>query len=256
VEIGEKPIKGWQVVPPPGPMVVEPDFGVPNPVLPPPGNPDGFTVPPMWFSASEATNRRIAHLKTDNHYWSRIRWWDREFKNPQYLSTLTLGELGALLEWSIHNDLHMRFASVPRHPQTGELIPNGRPDNDIRELWDDPSYDHLGEFYSSHVHPVFWRLHGWVDDRIEDWLEAHEATHPGQVERAQVHGVSWFKKGRWVHTDEPWASGTGHDVGTMEKVVAVLFGPPPTEDAEVLDLDVTAAPVRRLTWFASWDGIE
>jgi hypothetical protein len=82
VEIGEKPIKGWPVVPPPGPLIVEPDFSAPNPVLLLPGNPDGFTVPPMWFSANEATNRRIAHLKTDDHYWSRMRWWDREFKNP------------------------------------------------------------------------------------------------------------------------------------------------------------------------------
>lgn len=149
--------------------------------------------PPVWFDPTDdTTNRRIAHLKTDSHYWSRIRWWDREFKNAQYLRTLTLGELGSLLEFSVHNDMHMRWASVPRHPKTGEPIPMGRDDGDIRDFWDHPNYDFLGEFYSSHVHPVFWRLHGWIDDRINDWFKAHEAAHPGEVEKATVQGVEWF----------------------------------------------------------------
>ena len=24
------------------------------------------------------------------------------------------------------------------------------------------------------ANPVFWRLHGWIDDRINDWFAAHE----------------------------------------------------------------------------------
>ena len=54
---------------------------------------------------------------------------------------------------------------------------------DFDPMWDDPKYDYLGEFYSSHVNPLFWRLHGWVDDRIEDWFNAHESMQPGEIER-------------------------------------------------------------------------
>ena len=261
--MGGQPIRGWTTIPAPGAFVEEPNFDAPNPILKRPGNPDGFTVPPTWQSASEVTNRRIAYLKTDDFYWSRMRWWDREFKNPQYLSTLTLGELGALLEWSVHNDMHMRWSSIPRDPQTDAPIPEGRPDWDISETWDNPKYDFLGEFYSSHVHPVFWRLHGWIDNRIDDWFAAHEATHPGEVQRQTVQGVSWFKKGRWVHTDEPWAGpiehhhGDGehaeppaHDIGKMEKVVAILFPPPTAEDAAARVRPVGQDATRpRRTWF-------
>jgi len=240
---GKTPITGWGTIPGPGPVVVEPNFTDKPPKLPTPGNPTGFTVPPTWFDPTdETTNRRIAHLKTDGHYWSRMRWWDREFKNAQYLSTLTLGELGALIEFSVHNDMHMRWASVPRHPKTGDPIPTGRADGDIRDFWDDPKYDFLGEFYSSHVNPVFWRLHGWVDDRINDWYQAHVAVHPGEVVKATVQGVEWFKKGKWVHTDSPWAGpehdhGHGHggqhyDVDKMKKVMEIMFGPSPADKSE------------------------
>jgi hypothetical protein len=58
---------------------------------------------------------------------------------------------------------------------------------------------------------VFWRLHGWVDDRIEDWYQAHEAAAPGEIERADHRGVPWFKPGTWVQAADPfdWPD-TGH----------------------------------------------
>jgi hypothetical protein len=226
---GAKAVKGWQNIPAPGPLVVEPDFDSSEPKLPPVGNPNGDAVPPTW------NNRRITAFKSDEYYWSQMRSWDKEFKNPAYLRTLTLGELGALIEFSVHNDMHMRWASVTRDPETGEAKPEGRKQDDISEKWDDPTYDYLGEFYSSHVNPIFWRLHGWVDDRIEDWFKAHEAVHPGEVERITLEGVPWFKQGKWVVAARPWAgpSESGnhrhasfshhHDVEKMEQVVNILF---------------------------------
>ncbi|CAN5268436.1 hypothetical protein BH10PLA2_BH10PLA2_11690 [soil metagenome] len=203
---GNEPIPAWSTLPAPGSLVVEPNFDNPNPVLPPPGNPDGYAVPSGWIDPNdEVTNRRIHRLKSDGHYWSRMRWWEREFKNPQYLSQLTLGELGSLLEFSVHNDMHMRWTSMPRDPRDGSTLVAGRLAEDIRDLWDNPLYDFLGEFYSSHVNPVFWRLHGWIDNRINDWFDAHEAVHPGEISRSNLDGVPWFAKGKWVHTDAPWA---------------------------------------------------
>jgi hypothetical protein len=92
---------------------------------------------------------------------SIIRTVSREFKNPAYLSTVTLGELGALIEFSIHNDLHMRWASVPRLKD--EPIPGGRSDNDIREMWDDANYD----FWVNFIHRMSTRCFG---DCMAGWM--------------------------------------------------------------------------------------
>jgi hypothetical protein len=222
-----QPVPRWLTIPAPGPLVVEPKFESKPIVVSVAGNPDGYAVPPVWNTASETLNRRLASLKADSFYWSRMRWWDRRFKNPQYLRTLALGELGALLEYSVHNDMHMRWASMPRDPRTNDPVPGGRPDNDVRRFWDDPKYDYLGEFYSSHLNPVFWRLHGWIDDRIQDWFRAHEAVHPGEVKPIVLNGTKWFAKGKWVHTSEPWPGAPGHhpDLRKMTEVARILFGP-------------------------------
>jgi len=56
----------------------------------------------------------------------------------------------------------------------------------ISTKWDAPAYDYLGDTYSSHVNPIFWKLHGWIDNRIEDWKNEHGIT--GEIQ--------W--KGTWV----------------------------------------------------------
>ncbi|KXZ24139.1 hypothetical protein AXI59_00155 [Bacillus nakamurai] len=226
----DKPIWGWPEIPAPGSLdidvipakpISEEDLSL--------GNPDGFAVPPAWDSSNELLNKRIKQLKADGFYWSRMKWWDREFKNSQYLSTLTLGELGSLLEWTVHNDMHMRWSSVPRDPISGEVLPDGRKNpDDLDFKWDEPHYDFLGDPYSAHVNPIFWRLHGWIDDRIEDWFQAHAAVHPEEIERSEIKGVPWFKRGKWVHIDHPW-SGPLHgclDEKDMEMIVHILFRDP------------------------------
>jgi hypothetical protein len=270
---GGTPIASWKTIPAPGPVASEPQYDIPHPTLPPAGNPDGYSVPPPWYSEDEVTNQRLRTLKSDDFFWSRMRWWDRQFKDASYLSTLTLEQLGALIEWSVHNDMHMRWASIPRSEEGLPTV--ARPDWDIRaNLWDRPQYDHLGEQYSSHVNPVFWRLHGWVDDRIEDWFAAHEQSHKGEIERIDLHAVSWFK-GRWVMSIDPWTGPAmdmvmngHHDMGRgaamdpvasdddsirkMEAVIATLFPPPSSEglafQAEAQPSPATAT-VRRFSTF-------
>ena len=39
--------------------------------------------------------------------------WEQQYTKPDYLSRVTLGQLGAELEFSIHNAMHMRWASQP-----------------------------------------------------------------------------------------------------------------------------------------------
>jgi hypothetical protein len=160
--------------------------------------------------------------------------------------------MGALIEWTIHNDMHMRWTSEPQDPITGAKVPSGRNALDLDPKWDDPKYDSLSEPYSSLANPVFWRLHGWVDDRIEDWFAAHESAHPGEVQRREYGGVNWFEQGKWVLLDSPWSEPEqGLDVEIMEVVNYIVFSP------ESANLTVTATDVMktnlragpRVQWF-------
>lgn len=213
VKAGYPPHVGWEVVPEPG----KPDILR-----------EGFEVPSEWDlpSGLRWLQRRFAVVKSDEFYWSRMRWWDRDFHNHAYLRTITLGQLGSLLETSIHNDMHMRWAGTPIDPDTGEVLVLGRPDTSIDPKWDNPIYDFLGETYSSHVNPVFWKLHKWVDGIVEEWFEAHEVFSPGRIKKVEVDGVRWYESKEWVEVDSPWSSPGSHakhDVQTMEKVYRALY---------------------------------
>lgn len=241
-------------------------------LIPEPGDQE-HAVPPTWpFPGDNPFARRIAALKSDAHYWSRMRWWDQGFKDQTYLATLTLGELGALLEYSVHNDMHMRWSAAPRDPVTKAIVTFGRPQHDFSVKWDNPVYDWLGEFYASHVNPFFWRLHGWIDDRIDDWFAAHEARHPGEIARVTKGGVDWFERGRWVLVDKPWVwpeslggfegghggghgghAHGGHDDGerdssdperlaSLEALVAILYPPPKPQGLLAAGADDDTSP--------------
>jgi hypothetical protein len=158
----------------------------------------GYMVPPAQPGDSES----LKFLKSPDFFRLVMAQLERLFKRQSYLSALSLGALGNLLEFTIHNQMHMRWSSISRDPKTGD--PAIRDDFDFDVKWDDPKYDYLGEFYSSHVNPLFWRLHGWVDDRIEDWFNAHDAARPGEVEPYEYQGISWFKPGKWVQGLKPF----------------------------------------------------
>jgi hypothetical protein len=213
IKSGNDPNIGWSLIPEPG----HSETRYP-----------GIQVPKEWSLPSELEwlERRFASVKSDTFYWSRIRWWDRKFHNPIFLRTLTLGELGSLLETSVHNDLHMRWASQPVDPVTGELLIMGRNENDIDPKWDVISYDFLGETYSSQVNPIFWRLHKWVDSIIDEWFNAHNSHNSNSIEITEYKNVVWFKKGTWVKVAKPWSSPDNHhahSIEQMEEVFEILF---------------------------------
>ncbi|MFG1945403.1 hypothetical protein [Nonomuraea sp. NPDC048826] len=190
----------------------------------------GSMVPPadaaLLATFPEASRPTMKLLKSPDYLHFTMRALERTFTSPIELSRLSLGALGNLLEFTIHNQMHMRWAAIPRDAQ-GKVALRG--DFDFDEKWDDPAYDYLGDFYSSHVNPLFWRLHGWVDDRIEDWFEAHEAVAPGEIERTDHKGVPWFEAGKWVAVTEPfdWPEGGHHHHGEHEhgdeQAVAVML---------------------------------
>jgi hypothetical protein len=158
-------------------------------VPPPPGD-ETFPVPASWFDPAfpDELGRRTFHetiqrLKSDIFYQKRMLGWQRLFTDSAWLRQVTLGELGTLIEQSMHAAMHNRWAEAPA---SARPEPDPTKGGTIDALWDDPRYDYLGDTYSSHVHPVFWSLHGWVDDRIEDWKAANG-----------VYGQA-FWQGTWV----------------------------------------------------------
>lgn len=174
----------------------------------------GNMIPLPPYDSKNEDNNVIDFMKSTKFFNNVMRHIASIFTNHRYLATLSLGALGNLVEFTIHGWMHNRWshdngAFLP-DPKTGEL--KFRDTFDFDPIWDNPKYDYLGEFYSSHVNPLFWRLHGWVDNRIEDWFNAHETTHKGEIERHEVASVSWFKPGKWVQVEKPfyWPESTHH----------------------------------------------
>lgn len=159
--------------------------------IPRPGDGD-YPVPPAYASGDDSLDSYLRNVKSDDAFSSQFVEWESDYTNPDNLASMTLAELGSRLEFTVHNQMHMRWSSPP--------VPGVRPDVDadkpgtIDASWDDAQYDWLGDTYSSHVNPVFWKLHGWVDDRIEDWKRAN---HIGG-------DIAW--KGTW--TGKPAADGS------------------------------------------------
>lgn len=141
-----------------------------------------YPVPPPWDSGDADLNKALNRVKA-KEYFAQFQAWEKQYEDTAWLKGRTLGELGARIEFSIHNMMHMRWCA-----QAAELRPDVDPQfpDDIDAKWDAPSYDWLGDTYSSHVNSVFWKLHGWVDNRIEDWRKANGVSGP----------IAW--KGTWV----------------------------------------------------------
>jgi hypothetical protein len=126
---------------------------------------------PVWINAPPT----IQESKTDDYYNNNIVKWEAHFLNQNELAQMTLGQLGTDLEYTIHNAMHRRWAADP-----GLARPSINPtaSDTIDTMSDNPSYDFMADTYSSHVNSIFWKLHGWVDNRIENWMQAQEITGP------------------------------------------------------------------------------
>lgn len=161
-------VEGWRRVPPPG----DADYPVPE------------------FPDSE-----LEGVKSPAYYRRFIARWERQYTDPRYLRGMTLGQLGSDIEFTICRDMYVRWAAP-------SPVSYRQPDQLTRRIsgrWDEPAYDYLGDTYSSHVNSLFWKIHGWVDERIEGWKEA----------RGMLGDIEW--RGTWVGPREAFAGGTAAD---------------------------------------------
>lgn len=181
-------------------------------------NHDGNSVPPAWVARDdEELSQWLAQIKAPDTHYSNFQVWESQYQDPEYLSRLTLAQFGSEVELNIHDWLHMRWATVTRDPSNGMPVTGDREQADYAARWFRAENDFLGDPFSSHINPVFWRFHGWLDARIEDWFRAHERYHPGEVLRREVQGVSWFAPGRWVEVSDPWLGPLTHGCGPAEQ---------------------------------------
>ncbi|PVZ20033.1 hypothetical protein SAMN05660463_00778 [Pseudomonas sp. URIL14HWK12:I9] len=175
-------------------------------------NAHGTSAPPTWLAPEdEAYSLGVARIKSRDTFFGNFQVWESRFRDPQYLASMTLGQFGSAIEMTLHDWLHICWAGVPRDPANGMPQPWARPPSDFSERWFAQVNDFLGDPFSSHVNPVFWGFHGWIDERIDDWYDAHQMAHPGEVQRAELNGVHWFAKGKWVEIDDPWLGPVSHD---------------------------------------------
>ena len=129
-----------------------------------------YPVPPPWETGDPGFDGFLQDVKSDRTFNESFLQWEADFTDPANLRQLSLGQLGARLEFTVHNSMHMRWCSKLTEPRP-DVDPTAP--NTIDKRWDDPAYDWLGDTYSSHVNSVFWKLHGWVDNRINDWMRAN-----------------------------------------------------------------------------------
>lgn len=184
------------------------------PTVPPPADAD-YPVPPPYATGNPGLDAHLREVKSDA-FFARMAEWERAYTDPERLRGMGLGEFGARIEFTIHNRMHMRWSEP-----VAELRPDADPadPSGIDPRWDDPAYDWLGDPYSSHAHPVFWKLHGWVDDRIDDWARANGVSGP----------IPWT--GTWEGPEEHLHGPEGRrphhvlgDVAPMDEAARIVAG--------------------------------
>jgi hypothetical protein len=89
---------------------------------------------------------------------------------------VSLGYLGSLIEWTVHNAFHDLFSRPTAEIQlTSQVNPwrMGRRFFDGTFLWNQKAYEHLGDPYASATNPLFWVIHSYVDQWVERWIASH-----------------------------------------------------------------------------------
>ena len=141
-------VTGWDPIPW---DETDADWPVPRwPASAPPGTP-----PRQWREWTSI----VTDMRSDRTTREMRRLAD-QFQDPDYLTSVSVDELGTAMEWSIHGWMHIRWSGAPHAEPFSTGVNN----------------DWLFLPWSSHVNKVFWKLHGWIDARIGDWEQANAQT--------------------------------------------------------------------------------
>lgn len=181
--------------------------------IPPPNDPE-YPVPPPYSINDPKVDDYLVRVKSDAFYEEKIRVRDELFRNKDFLKTITLGELGAHLEFTLHNWAHMRWSSLPKQGFRPQLKAPYNADS-IDPKWDSPDYDSIADPYASHMNPLFWKLHGYIDDRVNDWKEAHGLEKIDWIGTWEGPSIDGFSPQQHDHSIE-------QDELSLHQVLAIL----------------------------------
>lgn len=90
------------------------------------------------------------------------------------VKSMTLSQYGLWLEEGLHNLMHNTWAHPTQwyysyEPTLQEIMS----DPDKYPMFAHPTNNSLVSTYTSHTNPTFYRLHGYIEARIQTWLDAH-----------------------------------------------------------------------------------
>jgi len=142
-----------------------------------------WPMPPAWEADDARIQEQVDFAKSEETTAVYRRRYLEEFTDRSWLRSQSLDALGRELEFTIHGWMHLHWAEEPSGPANRLDVDN----------------DWLGSPFSSHVNDHFWKLHGWIDERIEAWEDARgeRADFTGAWE-----GAPGFFPGR-PHTADP-----------------------------------------------------
>ncbi len=125
-----------------------------------------FPVPPSFHPD-------LNEAKNDSETSRLMFEWSEALILPANLRRFSLGALGTFVEETIHNWMHARWSEAPKYVRSFELSQVLDGVQAYEPAAEDLENDYLGDPYSSHVNPIFWYLHGWIDNLIDLWAEAN-----------------------------------------------------------------------------------
>jgi len=113
-------------------------------------NDSQFPVTPAWDTGSGGFNTYLKESKDDSFFENTMKKWEKKFTDKTYLKSISLGELGARIEYSIHNRMHVRWCDKLKNTRP-EVNPEKPETIDIK--WDDYTYDWLADesFHDAYI---------------------------------------------------------------------------------------------------------
>ncbi|CAN5460246.1 hypothetical protein BH10BDE1_BH10BDE1_07950 [soil metagenome] len=139
-----------------------------------------------WPVPRAVTARKPEYVKDEQQLLDEIIEVGQELRRPEYLRQITLSELGNAIEAKIHGKLHLLYAS----PISGCK----NPETDLSVKCDELTHDR-----SAHLNQHFWKLHGFVDQAIGDWLKANgKDTIAVDCSQTEIPSRCYQWKGLWL----------------------------------------------------------